>query len=171
MSIIEKQSRMANAKLALHATSIKARMKSFRKMVDHLLLGKVLTIHSMQVICDIGVSCSRKYRDILVTEKVMHLSPVERWAKPNSPEFILCADGAIKAELLFVRMQATIVEPKKPSVKFSTLMPGTRIHIAEDDNDNYTRHVRNAIVRAVRHPLDVALFGDGPAPSLLEVVA
>lgn len=163
--------RLVKAKVAQRNAWIKERIKSMQKLVNFLMLGKRLTIGNMQEIGEVGASCARKYRDILIADGVMLQSPADRWKKDNAPEFFLTLDGAIKAELMFIKMNAAIVEPKKPTIKMSNLLPGTRIYIAADDCDSHTRHVRNAIVRPVRHPLDVALFGDGPAPSLREAVA
>lgn len=163
--------RLAKAKVAQRNAWIKERIKSMQKLVNFLMTGKRLTIGNMQGVGEISASCARKYRDMLIADGIMQQVPADRWKKDNAPEFFFAPDGAIKAELMFIKMNAEIEEPKKPSVKTSNLLPGTRIHIAADDNDTYTRHVRNAIVRPVRHPLDVALFGDGPAPSLREVSA
>lgn len=130
------------------------RLKSFRDIFDKLK-GREFSVEDVAAAIGMSYSGTRRYRRELLEAGLMHDTGKGRG---NCASYLLTTDqAAIDSFLALVESGGRAVEV----LRFG--QQGTK-RKAKEDNPDFKRPPTPIV--AFRHWLDIALFGDGPAPSL-----
>ena len=148
--------------------------ENLRRIIDFIRDNPRSTQGDVADMLSYSMSGTRKYMYTLEKADVVVIgSGTSKSGMYQTPCYSLTADTE-KLEKFIAQAKALAPEPSKKQrgsafrkMLQSQLMPGTMVHLTIDDDELFNRKpAQNEKVEVKRHWLDVALFGDGPAPSL-----
>lgn len=143
------------------------KLKVFEPLLAEMLSGAEITTNQIAAMYNLHRSTARSYREQLVKAGAIRLN---RQINMNNVAYegayVINDIEKARAFLDHLRSGQNISRTQSAAVNKPSLLPGTHIHCAKDDAEVPTRRMCNEQVEVKRHWLDIALFGDGPAPSL-----
>jgi hypothetical protein len=105
--------------------------------------------------------------DVMTGPKNGNHYPMPQYSLSDDPELIAAFLENTKTLSLGRKPGNGLPAPRR-KIGEPQLMPGTHVHMSQDDDEIYMRRlVKNAKIEVKRDPMDQWFFGDGPARSLV----
>lgn len=149
-------------------TYASAKLRVFEPLLLDLMNGGEITTNQIAEKYNLHRSTARSYREQLLKSGAIRLSQNVTKSNVAYEGSYVIADIAKAREFINTLQSGVNISSSQWARKTAqALLPGTRIVCARDDAEVPMRRMCNEKVEVVRHWLDVALFGHGPAPSLM----